>query len=180
MNPGRGIALKIVSTFVFTLMSVCVKLVADSVPAGEIVFARSFFALIPVAGMLLWQGQLLAVAEDRQAVAACEPRRDRHLQHGVRLHGARLLPLPEAMMIGYAAPLMVVALSAIILSRGRCASIAGRRPAIGFVGIIIILWPRLTFFERRGRWRRRALARRGLRAAAARSPPPSPRSSSAP
>ena len=30
MNPGRGIALKIVSTFVFTLMSVCVKLVADA------------------------------------------------------------------------------------------------------------------------------------------------------
>ena len=50
MNPGRGIALKIASTFVFTLMSVCVKLVADRIPAGEIVFARSFFALIPVVG----------------------------------------------------------------------------------------------------------------------------------
>ena len=77
MNPGRGIALKIVSTFVFTLMSVCVKLVADRIPAGEIVFCRSFFALIPVVAMLLWQGQLAGALRDQQALDAREPRRDR-------------------------------------------------------------------------------------------------------
>ena len=60
MNPGRGIALKIASTFVFTLMLVCVKAVADRIPQGEIVFARSFFALIPIVDMLVWQGQLAA------------------------------------------------------------------------------------------------------------------------
>ena len=58
MNPGRAIALKIASTFVFTLMLVCVKAVADRIPPGEIVFARSFFALAPIVVMLLWQRQL--------------------------------------------------------------------------------------------------------------------------
>ena len=86
MNPGRGIALKIASTFVFTLMSVCVKLVADRVPAGEIVFARSFFALIPVVGdARSGRGSCSQSLQDRQPVDAREPRRDRHLEHGLRI-----------------------------------------------------------------------------------------------
>lgn len=144
MNPGRGIALKIVSTFVFTLMSACVKLVADRVPAGEIVFARSFFALIPVAGMLLWQGQLLGSLRterpwmhvSRGAVGVSS------MAFGFLALG--FLPLPEAMMIGYAAPLMVVALSAIILAE-TVRIYRWTATMVGFVGIVIILWPRLTF-----------------------------------
>src|SRR5688572_15165933 len=99
MNPGRGIALKVVSTFVFTLMLVCVKLVADRIPPGEIVFFRSFFALIPIVGMLLWQVQLT------QAVRTKRPWT--HVSRGavglgsMALNFAALawLPLPEAMMI---------------------------------------------------------------------------------
>lgn len=145
MNPGRGIALKIASTFVFTLMSVCVKLVADRVPAGEIVFARSFFALIPVCGMLLWQGQLLRSLKtdkpwmhaSRGAVGISS------MAFGFLALG--YLPLPEAMMIGYAAPLMVVALSALILAEV-VRVYRWTATLIGFVGIAVILWPRLTFF----------------------------------
>jgi drug/metabolite transporter (DMT)-like permease len=145
-STGRGIALKIISTFVFTLMSVCVKLVADRVPAGEIVFARSFFALIPVVAMLLWQGQLFAALKTRHpgrhatrgAIGICS------MAFGFLALG--FLPLPEAMMIGYAAPLMVVALSAVIL--GEVVRVyRWTATGVGFVGILIILWPRLTFFE---------------------------------
>ena len=56
------------------------------------------------------------------------------------------LPLPEAMMIGYAAPLMVVALAAFMLSEAT-GVYRWTATAVGFVGIVIILWPRLTFFE---------------------------------
>jgi drug/metabolite transporter (DMT)-like permease len=148
-KAGRGIALKIISTFVFTLMSVCVKLVADRIPPGEIVFARSFFALIPVVAMLLWQGQLLAALKTRHpgrhatrgAIGICS------MAFGFTALG--FLPLPEAMVIGYAAPLMVVALSAIILGE-IVRFYRWTATAIGFVGILIILWPRLTFFEGAG------------------------------
>lgn len=145
MNPGRGIALKIASTFVFTLMSVCVKLVADRVPAGEIVFARSFFALIPVAGILLWQRQLFrALKTDRPWLHASRGAIGiSAMAFGFMALG--YLPLPEAMMIGYAAPLMVVALSAIILSEV-VRVYRWTATAVGFVGIAIILWPRLTLF----------------------------------
>ncbi len=146
MNPGRGIALKIASTFVFTLMSVCVKLVADRVPPGEIVFARSFFALIPVAGMLLWQGQLFqSLKTDRPWLHASRGAIGiSSMAFGFMALG--YLPLPEAMMIGYAAPLMVVALSAIVLAEV-VRVYRWTATAVGFVGIAIILWPRLTFFS---------------------------------
>jgi drug/metabolite transporter (DMT)-like permease len=146
MNSGRGIALKIASTFVFTLMSVCVKLVADRVPPGEIVFARSFFALIPIVVMLLWHGNFFASLKTNSPW--------RHATRGAvgissmafGFSALGFLPLPEAMMIGYAAPLMVVALSAIILGE-IVRAYRWTATAVGFVGIAIILWPRLTFFE---------------------------------
>ena len=148
-SPGRGIALKVVSTFVFTLMSACVKLIADDVPPGEIVFGRSFFALIPVLLMLLWQGQLVSSLKTRHpgrhatrgAIGICS------MAFGFSALG--FLPLPEAMVIGYAAPLMVVALSALIL--GEIVRVyRWTATLVGFVGILIILWPRFTFFEGAG------------------------------
>jgi drug/metabolite transporter (DMT)-like permease len=159
-SSGRGIALKIVSTFAFTLMSVCVKLVADRIPPGEIVFARSFFALIPVVAMLVWQGQLLSALKTkhpgrhatRGAIGICS------MAFGFTALG--FLPLPEAMVIGYAAPLMVVALSAMML--GEVVRIyRWTATGVGFVGILIILWPRLTFFEGAG-FERAALIGTGL------------------
>jgi drug/metabolite transporter (DMT)-like permease len=146
MNPGRGIALKIISTFVFTLMSACVKLVADRIPAGEIVFARSFFALIPVCGMLLWQGQLLRSLETRRPWLHASRGAIGISSMAFGFMALGYLPLPEAMMIGYAAPLMVVALSAIILSEV-VRVYRWTATAVGFVGIIIILSPNVSFFS---------------------------------
>lgn len=146
MNPVRGIALKIASTFIFTLMLVCVKLVADHVPPGQVVFCRSFFALIPIAGMLLWQGKLVDAMETarpwmhvwRSAVGL--------VAMALNFVALSFLPLPETMMIGYAGPLIIVALAALILHETvrvyRWSAVA-----IGFVGIVIILWPRLTVFS---------------------------------
>lgn len=147
MNPGRGIALKIVSTFVFTLMLVCVKAVADEIPAGEIVFARSFFALIPVLAMLVWQGQFIESTRTKRPLL--------HISRGALGIGSMalgflalgFLPLPEQMTIGYAAPLMVVALSAIVL-RETVRIYRWSATAIGFIGILVILWPRLTLIEK--------------------------------
>jgi drug/metabolite transporter (DMT)-like permease len=145
MNPGRGIALKIASTFVFTLMLVCVKAVSERVPPGEIVFARSFFALVPIAGMLLWQGQV--------ATALRTEHPWRHVTRGgigllAMVSGfisLRFLPLPEQMAIGYASPIMVVALAAIILGE-TVRVFRWTAVGIGFVGVVIILWPRFTVF----------------------------------
>lgn len=145
MNPGRGIALKIASTFVFTLMLVCVKTVSGRIPPGEIVFSRAFFALIPIAAMLAWQGEVFAAL-----------RTERPWRHILRAAVGLLamassfialgyLPLPEKMAIGYASPLIVVALAALILHE-TVRIYRWTAVAVGFVGILVILWPRFTVF----------------------------------
>ncbi|GFE66167.1 hypothetical protein [Litoreibacter roseus] len=52
-NPSLGISLRILSGVLFTGMVVCVKALSDAVPLGQIVFFRSFFALIPLVTFLM-------------------------------------------------------------------------------------------------------------------------------
>ena len=47
-KPARGIGLRILSGILIAGMYVCVKAVSNDVPLGEIVFFRSFFAIIPL------------------------------------------------------------------------------------------------------------------------------------
>lgn len=146
MSPLRGIVLKIASTFVFTLMLVCVKAVAGRIPPGETVFARSFFALVPIVSMLAWQGQLPAAL--RTARPWMHVRRGGVGLMSMALSFAALafLPLPEAMMIGYASPLMIVVLAALLL-REPVRLFRWTAVTVGFAGIVIILWPRLTLLR---------------------------------
>jgi drug/metabolite transporter (DMT)-like permease len=126
-------------------MLVCVKAVADRIPAGEIVFARSFFALIPIVAILLWQRQLAGALRTGRPWLHVSRAAVGLTAMALNFLALAYLPLPEAMMIGYAAPLIIVALAAIILGETvrvyRWSAVA-----LGFVGIVIILWPRLTVF----------------------------------
>lgn len=137
-----GIALKIASAFVFTLMAAFVRGLGDAVPPGQIVFARSFFALIP---LLIW---LAFRAELRDAV------RTRHPIGHVMRSGAGTasmffmfaalarLPLPDATVIGYASPLITVVLAAVLL-REQVRIYRWMAVVIGLLGVVVILWPHL-------------------------------------
>lgn len=146
MNPPLGIALKIGSTVVFTLMLACVKQLAETVPQGQIVFARSFFALVPITAMLLWQGHFRSALRTRHPWI--------HLSRGtvgvcsmaLNFTALSLLPLPEAMTIGYAAPLMIVVLAALILGE-RVRLFRWTAVSVGLLGVLVILWPRLTLLQ---------------------------------
>jgi drug/metabolite transporter (DMT)-like permease len=146
MNPALGIGLKVASTLFFTMMLVCVKLVAGKVPPGEIVFARSFFALLPIIAMLGWQ---------REIVTALRTSRPwLHVSRGavgvssmaMGFIAVGMIPLPEAMTISYAAPLMIVVLAALVLGE-TVRLFRWSAVAIGFVGIVVVFWPNLTLLR---------------------------------
>lgn len=52
-RPSLGISLRLLSGVLIGGMFVCVKAVADDVPIGQIVFFRSFFAIVPLI-FFLW------------------------------------------------------------------------------------------------------------------------------
>ncbi|SFV36447.1 EamA domain-containing membrane protein RarD [Devosia crocina] len=143
-GPLYGISLKVVSVVFFVIMAACLK-ATETIPAGELVFFRCFFAILPVVVWLAWRGQM------RQALHTKRP-----WGHVLRaLVGATSmslgffaltrLPLPEATAIGYAAPLLIVVFSAILLKE-RVHVFRWTAVIIGLVGVLIILWPRLTLF----------------------------------
>lgn len=143
-SPLRGIALKIASVAIFVGMSSFIK-AAGQVPAGQIVFFRSFFAILPILVMLTWQGEL------RYALATKRPLN--HILRGVvgvtsmglGFFALTRLPLPEAITLNYAQPLLVVVFSVLFLGEAiriyRWSAVI-----IGLVGVCIVSWPKLSLF----------------------------------
>ena len=129
---------------IFVGMSTSIKL-AGQLPAGEIVFFRSFFAVFPVLALFAWRGELRTALSTRHPFS--------HVTRGIVGVGAMgfgffalmRLPLPEAITLNYAQPLLVVVFSAIFLGETirvyRWSAVA-----VGLIGVVIISWPKLTLF----------------------------------
>jgi len=144
-NPLAGIGLKIVSVAIFVAMSAFIK-AAGQLPAGQIVFFRSFFAILPVAVYLAYQGELRSAAYTKRPM--------RHIVRGlvgVASMGASFfaltrLPLPEAVTLNYAQPLFVVIFSALFL--GEIVRIHRWSAVIvGLFGVLIVSWPKLSLLS---------------------------------
>lgn len=146
MSFYLGPAFKILSTLAFAVMLVLVKLLAERVPSGEVVFFRSAFAVFPVLAMVWWQGEL------RHGLATKRP--GGHVLRSVYgvsamslwFAGVQRLPMADALAITYAAPLLIVALAAVLLGevvRANRWSAVG----VGFVGVLIVLSPHLGELE---------------------------------
>ena len=146
MRPLRGIALKLGSVLVFIVMASMIKATADHVPAGEAVFFRSFFA-IPV--IVVW------LAMRREMTTGF--RTTNPLGHfwrglvgssamGLGFAGLGYLPLPEVTAIGYAAPLLTVVFAAMFLGE-EVRAFRLTAVALGLVGVLIVLSPRLTMLD---------------------------------
>lgn len=142
MNPARGIALKLLSVVIFMAMWICIKVVAEHLPAGEIVFFRSLFA-IPV--ILVW---LVHARRLRDGLRTANPLG--HLWRGLLGVAAMgfsftalgLLPLPEVTAIGYANPVLVTIFAAMFLGEVVRAYRVGA-VLLGLAGVLVVLAPRL-------------------------------------
>ena len=143
MFPLLGITLKLVSGVAFTAMSALIKAMSAEFPVGQLVFVRSFFAMIPLLLWLGWIGHISDISRPRSLTG--------HLRRGVigstgmflGFAALGLLPLPDAVAIGYAAPLIVVVLAALVL--GETVRIyRWSAVAVGFGGVLLMLSPHLA------------------------------------
>ncbi len=143
-NPLKGIVFKIVSVSIFVGMSTLIKY-AGPLPAGQVVFFRSFFAMLPIMIFFWWRKDFAgAFATSRPfshfargLVGVCSM--------GLGFFGLARLPLPESIAINYAQPLLVVVFSAVLLHETiriyRWSAVA-----VGLVGVLIVAGPKLTLF----------------------------------
>ena len=144
-NPTRGIALKLASVLLFTVMAACVKAAREVAPPGETVFFRSFFAIPPIIAYAWLRGRLGEVFVARDPLA--------HATRGVVGVAAMFcgffalgyMPLPELISINFAAPLMATGLAAILLGE-KVRLFRWTAVAVGLAGVIVMIQPRLTLF----------------------------------
>ncbi len=141
-RPLLGIMLRIVSGILFTAMAICVKAVSSDVPLGEIVFFRSFFAIIPLI-IFLWLRN-----EFPHGLATKRP-----IGHFIRASFGALalfasfasiarLNLAEAILISQLSPILMSVAAVFILSeRLTLWRISG--VLLGFLGVIVLVWPEL-------------------------------------
>jgi drug/metabolite transporter (DMT)-like permease len=142
VKPALGIALKVLSALAFTLMSAGIKRVSADYPTGEIVFFRSAFAIVPLLAWLGWRGDLINSIRTSDLGG--------HLLRGIisscgmfsGFVALAYLPLSDAIAIGYASPLIVVVLAALILKE-TVRAYRWSAVMLGFVGVLIMLMPHL-------------------------------------
>lgn len=146
MSPMSGIALKLVSVLLFTIMASLIKATSDMVPPGEAVFFRSLFAMPVIIGWLALRGDLSTGLRAKRPLG--------HFWRGVIGVSAMgcgfaalgILPLPEVTALGYAAPLLTVIFAAVLLGeRLRLFRISA--VLLGLVGVLVVLWPRLSLAD---------------------------------
>jgi len=146
LNPVRGITLKILSVIVFVTMFGFIKATSQEIPPGEAVFFRSLFA-IPV--LIIW---LIYRGVFPQTLKAVNPMG--HVWRGLMgtcamacgFFAIGLLPLPEVVAIGYAAPLIVTMLAAMFLGE-KIRLVRFSALLLGLLGVMLILSPRLTVLD---------------------------------
>jgi len=142
MNVFKGIALQIGATFLFTIMAAMVRIVSERVPTGEVVFARAFFALFPLMALLAYRNEISAAVRTAHPVGHVVRGTMGVCAMGLGFAALARIPLADATAIGFTAPLVTVALAAVLLGETvrmyRWAAVA-----VGLCGVILMLWPHL-------------------------------------
>jgi len=142
-NIPLAIGSKLGAVVFFMAMATLVKIASVRVPPGETVFFRAFFGLPVILAWIAWRGEL------RTGLKTDNPQG--HFWRGLVGVSAMsmgfaalgLLPLSEVKAIQYAQPVLVVIFAAMFLGE-RVRVFRLTAVALGMIGVLIIMSPRLT------------------------------------
>ena len=137
--PLKGIVYMLAGGFLVTVQDGIVKSLTADMPAGEILFIRALFSLIPLAWIISTMGGFQALrvrnlaGQSFRAVAFT-------IDHFLFISALMFLPLADITAIMFAGPLFVTLLAIHFLGE----QVGWRRWAaviVGFVGVLVIIRP---------------------------------------
>lgn len=143
MQPLRGIALKLLAVLAFFAMTTLIKLNADDIPVGETVFFRSLFSLPVILVWMIWQGNLRTGLRTSMPLGHVWRGLIGSASMALGFVAVGLLTLPEATVIGYAAPILTVILASMFLGE-EIRAVRITAVVLGLIGVCIVIYPRLT------------------------------------
>ena len=142
-RPSLGIGLRLLSGLLMAGMFVSVKAVSEDVPLGQIVFFRSFFAILPLLVFLWVRGEFPGgLATKRPGAHFLRASFGALALFGSFAALARL-NLAEAVLIAQLSPILMAVGAAVLLSE-RLTQWRIWGLVFGFAGVIVLVWPELS------------------------------------
>ncbi|MEM8877350.1 MAG: DMT family transporter [Pseudomonadota bacterium] len=143
MSPLRGIACKLIAVVLLSSMSAWIKWIGDAVPTGQVVFYRSLFAIPPILAYMAWSGMFPVALKTGRPLGHAWRGCIGITAMGLSFAALTMLPLPDAVTIGFAAPLITVILAPFMLNE-RVGIYRSTAVVVGFIGVLIALSPHLV------------------------------------
>ena len=139
----KGIILRIGATLFFAIMVLCIKMLADDIPVGQIVFYRSAIALLPLVAFLMMSGEFPSGLKTNRPVGHLMRCLFGCLAMFASFASLKYLPMADATIIGFLAPIFTVIMARIFLaetvSRARWFGVV-----FGFSGMLVLILPQMT------------------------------------
>jgi drug/metabolite transporter (DMT)-like permease len=138
-----GIALRLIATALFTVMSVAVRFASEQAPTGQIMFWRSAVALIPITVYLMLRGQFPAALVTHNPAGHVK----RSLIGGASMFFSFVtlayLPVAPATALMFLAPLVAIPAGIFFLGE-RPGAIVTLAAVVGFLGVGLMLAPAMS------------------------------------
>lgn len=143
----KGISLRIGATLFFAIMVLLIKLLATAVPVGQIVFYRSAVALIPLIIFLLICREFPSGLKTQRPFGHLGRCLFGCIAMFASFASLEYLPMADATVIGFLAPIITVLLAWFFLSEAVTAT-RWFGVLFGFIGTLILIMPQLTHIKR--------------------------------
>lgn len=135
----RGILYMVGAVFVFSVLNAAIKWMVASYPVPEVVFIRCLFALIPCFVLVAISGGL-KVLRTRRLGWHVSRAMLQFVSMSCNFLAFSMMPLADAVAIGFAAPIFLTALSVPLLGE-KVGVYRWAAVAFGFAGVLIMVRP---------------------------------------
>ncbi len=142
-SPGLGIALKLASLVLFAGMTLCVKLLGQDTPSGQTIFARGLISLVVVA-LIAWHTNRLHLLKTSNWRGHALRSLSGTVSMFFLFAALTMIPLADVTAITFTAPMFITVLAMVFLGE-RIHRYRWTALILGFVGVLIMIGPHLSF-----------------------------------
>jgi len=142
-RPVLGIALKVASLVLFSGMTLCVKLLGQATPSGQIIFVRGVIS-VAVLALIAWRTDRLYLLKTSNWRGHALRSLSGTVSMFFLFAAVTMIPLADVTAITYTSPMFLTVLAMIFLGE-RIHRYRWTALVLGFVGVLIMIGPHLSF-----------------------------------
>lgn len=144
-RPFLGIALKLASVVTFAGMTYCVKRLGQDIPTGQTIFVRGVISVLVLA-LIAWHSGALHLLKTRNWQSHAARSLSGTLSLFCSFAAITMIPLADVTAISFTTPMFITVLAMLFLGE-RIHYFRWTALGVGFLGVLIMVGPRLSFAD---------------------------------